>query len=248
MLFLIENTEANVQSQHFIDIEDRASVEIKFAQAVRENTLPINPKSEQSIFDNNKFISKSQTVEATTTLAQWGEFSGGCFLGVSVALSTQVDNVCLKNIATLTESGYLIYYYMARYYTTQSTDDASYAFAYILKLFRTGMTFDCTGGISFASRDSFNTKKNIQQKANHSKFSIVKAESDASDLIGLLIQVLGDVQEAMGLLEIFIDSQTIYSEWQDGDYFEAGLYTGKGVTNAAYTFYGIIQRVIKNYT
>ena len=67
-------------------------------------------------------------------------------------------------------------------------------------------------------------------------------------MIDLLINIFGDAQEAIGLLEMVMDSETIYSEWQDGDYFEAGLYTGKGITNAGYTIYGIIDRWIKTYT
>ena len=51
----------------------------------------------------------------------------------------------------------------------------------------------------------------------------------------------------MGLLEIFMDSNTIYSEWNDGDYFESGLYTGKGVVGSFFTLYGIIYKYISNY-
>ena len=131
--------------------------------------------------------------------------------------------------------------------STQSTDDASYAFAYLMKLFRSGLSFDCSGGISFASRDAFNTNNNKSNMKQSTKKS-VRADSDISDIIDLLINILGDTSDAIGLLETFIDSQTVLSEWEDGDYFEAGLYAGKGVTNAGYTIYGIANRWIKSNT
>ena len=63
----------------------------------------------------------------------------------------------------------------------------------------------------------------------------------------LLIGILGDAQEALGLIEIVMDTTTVQSEWNQGDYFEAGLYAGKGVINAAYTLYGIISKYITLY-
>ena len=73
----------------------------------------------------------------------------GALLGVSVELSTQSDNTCLLSVGTLFESVYLIYYYMNEYQVTSEEDNAAYAFSYILKLFRSGFDFDCSGGIDF---------------------------------------------------------------------------------------------------
>lgn len=52
------------------------------------------------------------------------------------------------------------------------------------------------------------------------------------------------MQEMIGLFEIFIDSKTIYQEWSSGDYFEAGLYTGKGVINAYFTGYSVFNKYL----
>lgn len=52
------------------------------------------------------------------------------------------------------------------------------------------------------------------------------------------------MQEILSLLEIYIDSKTIYNEWIAGDYFEAGLYTGKNGINTFFTAYAIILRYI----
>ena len=54
--------------------------------------------------------------------------------------------------------------------------------------------------------------------------------------------IVGDFQEFLSLAEIMIDTRTIYSEWRSGDYFEAGLYTGKAVVNAFFTGYSIFLK------
>lgn len=68
-----------------------------------------------------------------------------------------------------------------------------------------------------------------------------------SDIMDLLIGILGDAQEALGIVEIVMDTTTVQSEWTQGDYFEAGLYAGKGVVNTGYTLYGIISKYITLY-
>jgi hypothetical protein len=42
-------------------------------------------------------------------------------------------------------------------------------------------------------------------------------------------------------MEIVIDVQTVYDEFIDCDYFESGLYAGKGLTNVYFTAYSILQ-------
>lgn len=183
----------------------------------------------------NSFFNLQSTT--SPTYYDWGQFTMGALLGASVELSTQVSNVCIANIATVFQSAYLVYYYMNDYTVTQSTNSASYAFTYLLKLFNTGLSFDCSGGISFASRQEFNTNY------HNSKSNFVKQTNNAQDLstiLATLIKIIGDAQEALALAEIYMDSTTVQSEWASGDYFEAGLYSGKGVVNAGYTFYGII--------
>lgn len=54
--------------------------------------------------------------------------------------------------------------------------------------------------------------------------------------------VIADIEEVVGILEIVIDTQTIYEEWIDADYIEAGLYTGKGVTNAYFAIFGVVSK------
>ena len=89
-------------------------------------------------------------------MSDWGQVTMGALLGASVEFSTQVENVCLSNIATILQSSYLVYYYINNYMVTESTMSGAYAFTYLIKLFRTGMAFDCSGGISFASRNHEN--------------------------------------------------------------------------------------------
>jgi hypothetical protein len=126
---------------------------------------------------------------------------------------------------------------MNDYIVTSEEDSMAYAVTYLIKLFRAGFSFDCSGGISFLPRDFIpRSPKQVSQSSQ-----------DLSDIIKILIQLLGDADEAVAVLEIIIDSDTIQSEWEDGDYFEAGLYAGKGSVNAAYTFYGIIKRYIQTY-
>lgn len=87
---------------------------------------------------------------------------------------------------------------------TESTTSASYAFTYIIKLFRTGLKFDCSGGISFASRESFNTKK-----VNTQVYQSNANAQDLSAILEILIKVLGDATEAIALAEVVIDISTI---------------------------------------
>ena len=54
-----------------------------------------------------------------------------------------------------------------------------------------------------------------------------------------MYSLIGDLEEIIMLFEIYIDSNTVYSELADSDYFEAGLYTGKGLVNAYFTGYAI---------
>eukprot|EP00347_Sterkiella_histriomuscorum_P012089 403369934 len=224
-------------------------------QMIFEATInDFNPEQEFPEINSHDKLLQSvnrELVQATSpTYEDWGQFTMGALLGASVELSTQVSNVCIANIATLFQSAYLVYYYMNNYLATDSTQAASYAFTYIIKLFRTGLSFDCSAGISFASRDAFNTRLNQKQSQSHTIFINKLQQTNAQDLQGIieiLIQILGDAQEAIGLAEIVIDTATVQAEWEDGDYFEAGLYAGKGVVNAGYTFYGIIKRYMQTY-
>ena len=53
---------------------------------------------------------------------------------------------------------------------------------------------------------------------------------------------MGELEEIIGLIEVVLDTYTVYNEWNDGDYFEAGLFTGKGIVNAYFTIDGLITR------
>ena len=117
---------------------------------------------------------------------------------------------------------------MNEYQVTSEEDNAAFAFAYMLKLFRSGFYFDCSGGIAF-------------NHENPTAFKVSQV-SDSTDVIETLINLLGDLNEAIGVLEIYMDSRSAQGEWEQGDYFESGLFTGKGVVNAGFTIYGIISR------
>jgi len=57
-----------------------------------------------------------------------------------------------------------------------------------------------------------------------------------------LYDVVGELEEIIGLVEVVLDIYTIYGEWNDGDYFEAGLFAGKGIVSAYFTVDGLITR------
>jgi len=78
--------------------------------------------------------------------------------------------------------------------------------------------------------------KGIQNKENHLR------DTDINDVFDILYNILGDLEEIVGVFEIVIDSTTVYDEWIDGDYFESGLYAGKGVVNAYFVVYGLITK------
>ena len=46
----------------------------------------------------------------------------------------------------------------------------------------------------------------------------------------------------MEIIQIYTDSSTVYEEWSDADYFEAGLYSGKGVVNAYFAAEGVYNQ------
>lgn len=102
------------------------------------------------------------------------------------------------------------------------------------------MSFDCSGGISFLSReDVFKAKEDKKVRTS---------TTNLNDIMAILVSILGDADEAIAIAEIVIDTDTIQSEWEDGDYFEAGLYSGKGSVNAAYTLYATINKFIQHYS
>ena len=70
-----------------------------------------------------------------------------------------------------------------------------------------------------------------------------------ADIIAILeqyIYLIGGLENAIGILEMAIDTQTIYNEWLAQDYFTAGLFTGQGVANAYYTVYAILKVYLPN--
>jgi hypothetical protein len=60
----------------------------------------------------------------------------------------------------------------------------------------------------------------------------------------MVFGIVGDAQEFLNLAEVLIDVTTIYTEWQSGDYFEAGLYLGKGVVNCFFSLYKIVSKYV----
>ena len=68
------------------------------------------------------------------------------------------------------------------------------------------------------------------------------SNNDASDIITQFLYIVGDFQEILGVLELFISSRTIYDEWYSGDYFESGLFAGKVMIGSYFTGYTIIKK------
>ncbi len=161
-------------------------------------------------------------------------WSIGALVGGAVEFSTNYQNACVASVADTIESSYLIYYYINNYLITNEEDDMAYAFTYMMKLVTVLTTFACpfVGTLPEEFRSG--------AQSNKSEF-MLKQNTDIYDVFDTLYNVLGDVEEIIGLLEVVIDVQTVYDEFIDCDYFESGLYGGKGVVNAFYTAYAIIQ-------
>ena len=62
------------------------------------------------------------------------------------------------------------------------------------------------------------------------------------------MNIVGDFQEVLGLIQVFVDAKTVYSEWLAGDYFESGLYLGKGLLNAGFSIYNIVMKFITYFS
>ena len=72
----------------------------------------------------------------------------------------------------------------------------------------------------------------------------MKQTNDVQDILAALMQIVGNTQNLLGLITTFIDSKTIYNAWISGDYFSAGLYTGKGIVGVYFTGYSIIYQYL----
>ena len=78
------------------------------------------------------------------------------------------------------------------------------------------------------------------------KYKHIQVKDIISDIFNNLYLVLGDVNQVLGILQVAIDARTIYNEWIAGDYFEGGLFLGKGTVNLYYSVYAIVARYIIN--
>ena len=78
------------------------------------------------------------TVPYPASWEGWAQFVGGAAVGASVELSTNVEDKCIAGIAGILESSYLIYYYMRKYFLTESEENIAYAVTYVTKAFREG--------------------------------------------------------------------------------------------------------------
>ena len=50
------------------------------------------------------------------------------------------------------------------------------------------------------------------------------------------------MEEIVGVVQIYGDSAVVYEEWDDGDYFEAGLFAGKGLVGGYFSAEGVINQ------
>ena len=160
--------------------------------------------------------SVQQTVILTTR--DWAEFTMGIGLGATIEISANTANQCLSTISTLLQSGYLIGYYLSDYLVTQSDTDAAYATTYVIKLIQSGYDLSyCQTYIS--SILPFTSSPTLTPSLGQSYADIIAILSE-------YIYLIGGLENAIGILEMAIDSQSIYNEWLAQDYFTAGLFTG----------------------
>lgn len=67
-------------------------------------------------------------------------------------------------------------------------------------------------------------------------------QTSSDDVIAILIDILGDFQEAVGLLEAVADMSTVNQEIAQGAWFNAGVFAGKGLVGIIFTAYQIYMR------
>ena len=190
---------------------------------------------------------------------RWIKFSFGFALGAIVEYTANYDgNTCLNSIATLLESSYLIYFYLSAYQVSKDNQDVSYAMLYLLKAFDSGFGVNCGTASPFeefqfnnlktndsAALQSIQDRLNAYMTENINNRIVVRQDADPQTIYNVfdfLYRVVGELDEIIGLIEVVLDIYTIYGEWNDGDYFEAGLFTGKGIVNAYFTIDGLITR------
>ena len=185
---------------------------------------------------------EESALQTTTTITSldWTQFGLGLGLGAITSIASNVSNQCLSSVSSVLQSIYLIYYYLSGYLATQSTDDAAYATTYLIKLMNSG--FD----LSYCETYINIIFPFLIVNDNIMKQSVDQSLSSIYNIIQQYIYLFGDLQNVIGLFEIVIDSQTIYNEWLAQDYFEAGLFTGKGVANAYFTMFAIIKVYLPN--
>ena len=107
--------------------------------------------------------------DAVEPWVQWTLFTLGILLGGLVEFVANWDEwPCLSDIASLLESAYLIYFYIASYIETGDGEDIAYATLYLVKGFETGFDIRCGAGDEFQAsyKDYFYDIKSLNYKSH----------------------------------------------------------------------------------
>jgi len=182
---------------------------------------------------------------------KWVLYVSGILLGGLVEFVANWDEwPCVSDIAALLEAAYLTYFYLASYFETGDGEHIAYATLYIIQGFEIGFNIQCganadtvaSSGPSNYFKEYSLTNEPNQTFPDIAPVTVLADENSVYNAFDWVRRILGELEEILGLLETVVDVFTIISEWNDGDYFEAGLFTGKGAVNAFFTIWAIVDR------
>lgn len=83
-------------------------------------------------------------------------------------------------------------------------------------------------------------KVRVAQRVAHIVFLFGADANSVYNAFDWIYNILSQLEEIVGLAEAVLDVFTVIEEWNDGDYFEAGLFTGKGIVGLFFTVWALI--------
>lgn len=122
---------------------------------------------------------------------------------------------------------------------TDNTNSLAYAMTYLVQVFELSYTLDCSRRVAEPFEYS---KYNFQLQDDFFAEKQMLGQTDISTIISTLQDLLGELDYVMALVYALLDSQQVYTNWQSGNYFLSGLYTGQGAVSIYYSVYTIITK------
>ena len=220
----------------------------------------------------------TQSPQVAQFLPEWnleafGKFALGSIVGAAVESTGNIENGCLADLASLTTSGYHIYYYMNDYATSNDELALAWSITYMVKGFdvwfkiRCGFISDFTSGLtSDVSGDPPKAESSRPSVMNHDEdFNNGKMPEDQEQpwyddnsnsenqvanwtnaLFKTIYEVISSLEYAIGGIEVFINTSEFIGEYEQGNYFQSGYFFGSGIFGTFFLWYDLFIAYANN--